>query len=149
MAVSIYALAYISFVKPQSQQKEEEEVKKYKNSPLSLTQSKALVEKIEQHLTFEKPYLSSDFNLEKLSADLNVSTHYVSQAINENFGCTFPELINRYRIEEAKHLMSNEELKIIAVAYECGFNNKVTFNTAFKKETGITPSEYRKRLITV
>ena len=59
----------------------------------------------------------------------------------------FHELINKYRIEEAKKILHNDEqknLNIIDIAYEVGYNNKVTFNKAFKKDTQLTPSQYQR-----
>jgi AraC-like DNA-binding protein len=56
----------------------------------------------------------------------------------------FSEFINTYRIDFAKKLLKETYLKIEAIAYDSGFNSLSTFNTVFKKETGFTPSKYRK-----
>ena len=64
----------------------------------------------------------------------------------------FHELVNKYRINEAKHIFesdSQRNLNIIDVAYEVGYNNKVTFNKAFKKDTQVTPSEYQRMALGV
>ena len=70
---------------------------------------------------------------------------YLSQVINTEHNKNFREFINTLRIKEAEKLLKETSLKIEAVAYETGFNTISTFNIAFKKETGITPSEYRKK----
>lgn len=60
----------------------------------------------------------------------------------------FFEYINSLRITEAMELLKDKgksRLTIIEVAYQVGFNNKVSFNAAFKKQTGVTPTEYRKQ----
>ncbi len=62
----------------------------------------------------------------------------------------FHELVNTYRIQEAKSILETDiqkNLNIIDVAYEVGYNNEVTFNKAFKKDT-VTPSEYQKNSVT-
>ena len=93
----------------------------------------------------EKLYKLNDINLEYLSEKLGTTRHNTSQVINEHFGVNFFELVNRFRINEAKNILENDlngNLKIIDVAYEVGYNNKVTFNKAFKKETSFTPTDY-------
>jgi AraC-like DNA-binding protein len=65
---------------------------------------------------------------------------------------SFFEYINSLRIEEAKSLLADpnkHKLNVIEIAYQVGFNNKVTFNTTFKKSTGITPTEYRRKFASV
>ena len=76
---------------------------------------------------------------------MGTTRHNTSQIINEHFNVNFFELLNRYRINEAINIFRqdvNGNLNIIDVAYEVGYNNKVTFNKAFKKETSVTPSEF-------
>jgi AraC-like DNA-binding protein len=56
--------------------------------------------------------------------------------------------VNRYRIEEAKRLLTNppdKKITVLEVLYEVGFNSKSSFNTLFKKYTGLTPSEFKKQ----
>jgi AraC-like DNA-binding protein len=70
--------------------------------------------------------------------------------INTQFNQNFFDFVNTYRVEQAKRdLMDSKkrELKILAVAYDAGFNSKTSFNTLFKKHTGLSPSEYREREI--
>ena len=95
----------------------------------------------------EKIYRESDISLESLAQRLNTTRHNASQVINEHFKVSFHELINTYRISEAKEILQNDlqkNLHIIDIAYEVGYNNKVTFNKAFKKITQLTPSEFQK-----
>ncbi len=76
---------------------------------------------------------------------MGVSTHHLSQSINEILKLNFYELINRYRVEEAKNKIREEtEKSLLQVAFEVGFNNKASFNNAFKKHVGMTPSKYRQ-----
>jgi AraC-like DNA-binding protein len=56
----------------------------------------------------------------------------------------FRNFINRFRVEEAQRLLkSDPEMSILTICFEVGFNSKSTFNTAFKKISGITPRDYR------
>ena len=93
-----------------------------------------------------KLYIQSDISLDKLATSTGISKHYLSQAINENLKMNFFEYINTLRINEAKELLlkPKEELNVIEVAYQVGYNNKVSFNKAFKTITGVTPTEFRQ-----
>jgi AraC-like DNA-binding protein len=84
-----------------------------------------------------------------LSQQLGTTRHNTSQVINEHFDMNFFELVNTYRIKEAQEMLQddkNSNLTIIQIAYEVGFNNKVTFNKSFKKQLSLTPSQYIKSL---
>jgi AraC-like DNA-binding protein len=96
----------------------------------------------------EKPYLDSELNLVKLAEILNITPHQLSYVINTGFNENFFQHINKYRVEKAKKLLVNEEmnnLSILGIAFESGFNSKTSFNTTFKKITTLTPSEFKKR----
>ncbi|RAW00738.1 helix-turn-helix domain-containing protein [Pseudochryseolinea flava] len=98
-----------------------------------------------QTVESEKLYLDPNLGLPQLAARLQWSTHDLSYLINEGFGENFFQFINRYRIEEAKVLLTSpnhKHLNILGIAYECGFRSKSTFNTTFKKLTGVSPSEF-------
>lgn len=93
----------------------------------------------------QKPHLNPDLNLGMLSKEFGVSADYLSGIINGLLGMNFYDFINHYRVEEFKQMCrdsSKRKLTIIALAYDCGFNSKATFNRVFKKNTGITPGEY-------
>lgn len=100
-------------------------------------------------LVEDRVYKKSDVNLEYLSKRLNANKHNISQVINEHFNMSFSELINSYRIIAATEILKNDEfhnLNIIEVAFEVGFNNKVSFNKSFKKHHSQTPSQFIKTL---
>ena len=118
---------------------------KYKNSGLTPALSNELRLDLIQLLNENKIYKENNITLDILSQKLGTTRHNASQIINEHFQINFFELINRFRIEEAKELLERDSfrnLNIISIAYEVGYNNKVTFNKAFKKETGLTPTQY-------
>ncbi|MDY8133987.1 helix-turn-helix transcriptional regulator [Aquimarina sp. 2201CG5-10] len=118
---------------------------KYEKSGLTLSLSLELKDKLLRLLNEEKVYKQNDITLQKLAELLETTRHNTSQIINEHFNQNFFELINTYRIREAMEILKKEKpgnFNIIDVAYEVGFNNKVTFNKSFKKQNHITPSEY-------
>ena len=120
-------------------------ITKYLKSGLTPSLSEELKEELITLFTVDKIYRESDLNLESLSERLNTTRHNTSQIINEHFDMNFFELINKFRIDEAINLLiedKNGNLNIIDIAYEVGYNNKVTFNKAFKKSTSLTPTQY-------
>jgi len=123
---------------------------RYVNSGLTSTASMAVLVSLRSYMTQEKPFLESSLRLQDLAARLHLSQHYISQAINDQDGKNFADFINEYRIEEAKKLLSeSDQKKIIHVAYDTGFNNKASFNNAFKRFTGMSPSEFREHQFSV
>ncbi|MDX1667550.1 MAG: helix-turn-helix domain-containing protein, partial [Saprospiraceae bacterium] len=85
---------------------------------------------------------------EELAEMLDLPAKTLSQVINESLDQHFFDFINQYRIEEAKRLLclsKNSFTTILEVMYAAGFNSKSSFNTAFKKHTGTTPSQFRNR----
>lgn len=96
----------------------------------------------------EAPYLDGDLNLIKLAQLMEVTPHQLSYVINTGFNENFFQFINKYRIEKAKELLAdnrNNNLSILGIAFESGFNSKTSFNITFKKFTDLTPSEFRKK----
>ena len=122
---------------------------KYKKSGLTTSFSTELKEQLMQLLEVDKIYRQNNISLAMVSDQLGTTRHNTSQVINEHFGLNFFELINKYRIEEATEILKNDKnknLNIIDVAYEVGFNNKVTFNKSFRKVLSQTPSQYLSSL---
>jgi AraC-like DNA-binding protein len=106
-----------------------------------------LKSRINQIMQQEKPYLDCDLNLVKLSEMLNITPHQLSYVINSGFNENFFQYINKFRVEKAKELLAKNDmnnLTIVGIAFESGFNSKTSFNTTFKKITEQTPSEYKK-----
>ena len=124
---------------------------KYEKTGLSTAFSLELRHKLEQLMVTEKPYLNQELHLDDIAHLLNISKHHASQVINENFGVNFYEFVNKYRIEEAKfHLVANARIKSLSIseiAFLCGFNNRVSFYKAFKKEAKSTPTEFMEHHI--
>lgn len=98
----------------------------------------------EQWMDEKKPYLNPDFQLNDLRAVLPMNRTYLSQFVNSEYGCSFYMLVNRYRIAEAKRLMTEQpDLKIQDIADRCGFSSRRVFSQIFTRETGTTPTEWK------
>ncbi|MBN1651481.1 MAG: helix-turn-helix domain-containing protein [Bacteroidales bacterium] len=109
----------------------------------------ALADKILIYVDSEKPYLNPSISLRDLANQLEIHPNQLSWLLNEYLGKKFNEFINLYRLNHFKELAKNPEnanISIIGLAYESGFNSKTVFNTSFKKEFGITPKEYQKKI---
>lgn len=94
----------------------------------------------------EKPYLNSDLTLSSLAGQLNTNSRYLSYLINKEFDCNFSTFINNYRIKEAKNFLidpQNQIYTIQTISEMTGFKSKSAFNSAFKRETNLTPSKYK------
>src|SRR5207253_4265417 len=103
--------------------------------------------RLQNYMQQNKPFLDSELTLDELAVQLQVKPKLLSQTINEVAQQNFFEFINHYRIEEAKRLLTNpkdKKITVLEVMYEVGFNSKSSFNTLFKKATGLTPSEFKK-----
>ncbi|TRX60716.1 AraC family transcriptional regulator [Fulvivirga sp. M361] len=119
----------------------------YRHSSLSGNASYAIMKAIKEYFEAYHPYLKSDFKLTDLAKETRFSAHHISQSINEVEGVSFSVFVNQYRFRAARQKLcddNSKQLRIIDIAYDCGFNNKTTFSTVFKRYEGITPSEYRK-----
>jgi AraC-like DNA-binding protein len=93
----------------------------------------------------QKPYLQPGYSLRAMARALARPLYQVSAFINHEYGMNFNNLINRQRIEHALQLMDNgeaDQLNFSGLASECGFNNRNSFTSAFKKFAGRTPSGY-------
>ena len=101
-------------------------------------------QQVEQFMNEKQPYKVSGLKLSALADQLHTTPHELSHFLNEEIGMSFFEFINSYRINEAREkLLEFPDQTILMTAYEVGFNSKTTFNRAFKKQTQMTPREYR------
>lgn len=122
---------------------------KYQSSTLDEEAKEELIEQLKAYMKDHQPYLDSEFNLKKLAEYLDTPGRHISQAINEQLGQNFSDFVNGYRVEAFKaklNLTENQHLSMLGIAMDCGFKSKSTFNTTFKRLTGLTPSEYKNSL---
>ena len=121
--------------------------KMYKNSPLSSQMIDQYAQEIRFAMVAERLFTDAELTLESLGRHLNLPVHYVSQTINSVYKKTFSSYINSFRVEHAKELiLNNEEAKtMLQIAFESGFGSKSVFNSVFKKETGLTPTQFVRK----
>jgi AraC-like DNA-binding protein len=118
---------------------------KYKTSTLNDANKKLYLNKLRTLIRNEKPYLNPNLNLRELAEISDIPARALSQIINETIGMNFYDFINSHRIENSRKLLiNNPEKNILEILYDSGFNSKSAFNSAFKKFTKMTPSEFRK-----
>jgi AraC-like DNA-binding protein len=110
-------------------------------------ENKQLIAKLRVHMKENEPYLNSNLSMYELAKQLHVPVRELSISINHTLNKHFFDFINEYRIKKAMFLIENssdEKQTILEILYEVGFNSKSSFNTAFKKYTGMTPTEFKK-----
>lgn len=110
-------------------------------------QNSAFKARLENYMNTEQVFLNPSLTIFDLAKGMNIPSLELSLFLNKELNRNFFDYINEYRIEKAKKLLSSTERKnhtILEILYEVGFNSKSSFNTAFKKFTKQTPTQYRK-----
>ncbi len=134
--------------KPQPEPKTAEV--RYEKSGLKQDEADQHLRSIQDYMQREKPYLNGDLTIQNLAEKLGIPRHHITQIINEKLKKNFYTFVNEYRLEEVKQKLISEEFKgysVLGIALDCGFNSKSSFNTFFKQNVGMTPSEYKKATI--
>ena len=135
--------------KLQEQVRTKSEVDKYGSSTLDDETKSNLIKDILHQMEKEKIYRNNDLTLNSFAETISANRSYVSQIINDEFKKNFSSFVNEYRIKEARRILGSDRINVItieAIALEVGFSSKSTFNAAFKKYTGITPTFYLNQL---
>ena len=104
---------------------------------------------LKNYTTTKEPFLNSSLTIQQLANQMNLNVRDASILINHKIGKHFFDFINEYRIEKAKEILKSREhkkLTVLEILYQVGFNSKSSFNTAFKKHTGTTPTLFRKQV---
>jgi AraC-like DNA-binding protein len=120
---------------------------KYHRSGLDPERSRQYAARLSRYMTDEKPFTEPELSLNDLAGRLSISPNQLSQVINEQFGKNFWDYVNQHRIQEVETQFQrgiHRKQTLLAIALDAGFNSKASFNRAFKKFTGQTPSEYLK-----
>lgn len=121
--------------------------KDYQPRAVQVPISNDLKARLEDLMMRERIYTDGDLNLALLAEKMGISIHELSALLNNGYGQNFNQFINTYRVTLAKELLLSEKhahLSILGIAFEAGFNSKTTFNTTFKKATGVSPSDWKK-----
>jgi len=120
-----------------------------KKGRFSPEETQRFIQSLDALMREEKLYLDSELSLNDLSEKMALSVHQLSELINQGHSLNFNDYINQFRVEEFKKLLLQSRFAndtLLSVAFEAGFNSKTTFNTSFKKFTGLTPSQYKRSL---
>ena len=122
---------------------------KYENSSLLRSEAIEYMQEMNGWMESEQPYLDSGLSLADMTEHLHLPGHIISEVLNGLLKQNFYDYINNYRVEEFKRisqLSENAQETNLNLAYSAGFNSKTTFNTAFKKFTSQTPTQFRTGL---
>ena len=122
---------------------EEDPDPKYARSALTTDHAARLASRIEAVMEKDTLYLDPGLSLQKLSQRVGALPNQVSQTLNQEIGETFFDYVARWRVEASKPLITAGDASVLAVAMEVGFNSRSTFYKAFKRETGMTPKDFR------
>jgi AraC-like DNA-binding protein len=105
------------------------------------------IKKLRTHMESREPYLDASLSMNDLSNQLGMKVRDLSILINHKLDQHFFDFVNQYRISKAMELLrdpQNTKMTVLEILYEVGFNSKSSFNTIFKKQTGQTPTQYRR-----
>jgi len=152
VSIFIYVIGYISLSKQSSYLVSSAEIIKvppspaYSKSGLTNHQADLIIEKLEKVMKHEKTYRNNLLKLQDLSNIIDVPTHHLTEILNTRLKQNFYDYINKFRVLEVKNLIEDDKDKkqnLLTLALEAGFSSKSSFNSIFKKQTGLTPSQYR------
>ena len=105
-------------------------------------------EKLRSTILKDHRYKDPDLTMPALAKLLGLTPHQLSSFINDQLNQNFSQLINSFRVDQAKEMLERERhLTVEAIGFDCGFNSTSTFHTSFKKATGMTPAAYRKQVL--
>ncbi|SNZ00124.1 helix-turn-helix domain-containing protein [Flagellimonas pacifica] len=142
----VYFMAFLLFKNPSLLKNTAS--KKSQNIRLTQHELNIYASKLEEIMYAQKLYLDTNCALDTIAKQAKLPAYMVSYVLNNAVGKSFPDFLNSYRIEEVKMKLvhpDHKHTKIASIAYDCGFNTLSSFNIAFKKTTGITPTQFQKR----
>lgn len=147
LSLILYVIIYRSFHRPDMI--DGGFTTKYQNFDIQSVDKQNYLERVRFVMEDKKLYLQSELKLAHLAKEAGLSAHVLSRLINENYSQSFFDYVNGYRVDEFKRRLSSADsdaMTLYGLALESGFNNKSTFNKAFKKKEGLTPLEYKKSI---
>jgi len=114
---------------------------------LSNEKMQLIATKLEHAMNDDKLFLQDNLSLNKLSEAIAETENHISETLSQFLHINFFQFVNGYRVEEAKKALQDKNKLVTSIAFDVGFNSKSTFNTAFKKIVGNSPSAYRNSLL--
>ena len=118
---------------------------RYSPSTLGAVDEQEKLQELDQLMQSRELWRDENLSLTTLADEIDLSSHQLSELLNQHNGISFPGYVRQYRINAAKlHLINEPEASILAIGMEVGFRSQSTFYSAFKGETGLSPGDYRK-----
>ncbi|WP_298516179.1 AraC family transcriptional regulator [uncultured Kordia sp.] len=119
---------------------------KYQAKKIDKTEEEQLIAALKEAMETHQFHKNTNVKLNDIAKVLHISSHKLSQLLNDNLGKNFALFINEYRVEEAKKLLQeNNQFTLESIGFEAGFSSKSTFYATFKKLIGKTPAEFKKQ----
>lgn len=118
---------------------------RYEKSGMTPEEAAAIEERIEAFIR-DKGYIDPNVTLGSMSEKIGAPPYKISEALSKYMNTSFYDLINKHRVEDIKKAIHNpalSHLTLLSIAYDFGYNSKSTFNAAFKKFAGMTPSAFK------
>ncbi|MCF8298023.1 MAG: AraC family transcriptional regulator [Saprospiraceae bacterium] len=146
MAIGMFLIGYLSITKQFKEQNNQAQKLK-KKVIISENPDKQIL--IENAFKQDKIHLDNELTIDKLAYHLSMDTTELSSILNHEMNTNFYQLINSYRVEEVKKKLQEDDQRfftLLAIAFDCGFNSKSTFNRVFKEFTGVSPKEFKDGL---
>jgi len=120
---------------------------KYRRSQLRGIDTAQTIARIREIVETDELYRDSELTLSSLASRLAMTPHQLSELFNRGMGTSFKSYLNDCRIRAAVRMLDTEQgVNILKIAYDCGYNSKSVFYTAFTKQTGLSPLAYRQNL---
>ncbi|USE68275.1 AraC family transcriptional regulator [Pseudoalteromonas maricaloris] len=141
-------VSFLNLALKQLELSEPEETKRPEPQPreavISHDKMQLIADKLTIAMSEKALFKDEDLSLNGLSTAISVSENHISETLSQFMNTNFFQFVNGYRIEEAKNLLTNSDMLVSSIAFEVGFKSKSTFNSAFKKRVGATPTDYKK-----
>jgi AraC-like DNA-binding protein len=125
-----------------------EEKNEVKSHIIPENEAQQLLKELNDYMQQKEPYLNPELSLKQLAIEMGTNERFLSGVINQYKKQNFYDFINNYRVSKAKRLLMEQKHRkrtVQEIFYDSGFNSKSTFNFAFKKYIGITPTEFKKQ----
>jgi AraC-like DNA-binding protein len=151
---SLFKIAQLREVEPQNQQ-QPGTISLIKSKSQSKTDGaldsdirSSLLSAVQEHMRVHQAFRDNQLTLTRLAQAVGVSTHHLSEVLNQQEGKNFYQFVNEYRINDiCEKMKADSNEKVLDLAMAAGFASKSTFNAVFKQLTGTTPTQYRKSLV--
>jgi len=144
---AIFGLTLLSFSAPETWNRLRESATQAHNDKTRLKKLDIpeLLKYLEEVMETRTPFTDPELSLEDLASLIGISGPQLSEILNQHLGVNFSSYVNSWRIKMTKkRILAEPDSSILTIAFDSGFNTKSSFNAVFKKETGTTPTAYRK-----